>query len=279
MISVCWTWYWCKVLMNSWGICQLIRFCRKWKRRGGGSKNLRWLYLYWLWVSRVSTFRVRFLSTRPHKKKFYCHRSNTNHSLAIGSLSVDEEEAAAHNASRVLLRRINLWFPIIKPNFWVGTQIWEGKGKFFEGGDQLLLQLLGKFVNCLCMSTPRWAAAATVGCRAVKWVSLWRGGLTSWSQIGAKIQESSSNKWQRRMSLFYLLASSNQELHSVATPANCKSNLTKSCFSKARSNSSISSSNVLIPQFPGPPDFSSVGLWAQRRRNKRRATHECFSTQ
>ena len=103
------------------------------KMKRGGSKNLRWLYLYWLWVSRVSTFRVRFLSTRPHKKKFYCHRSNTNHSLAIGSLSVDEEEAAVHNASRVLLRRINLWFPIIKPNFWVGTQIWEGKGKFFEG--------------------------------------------------------------------------------------------------------------------------------------------------
>ena len=128
------------------------------------------------------------------------------------------------------------------------------KRKILWGGDQLLLQLLGKFVNCLCMSTPRWAAAATVGCRAVKWVSLWRGGLTSWSQIGAKIQESSSNKWQRRMSLFYLLASSNQELHSVATPANCKSNLTKSCFSKARSNGSIS-------QCPNPPISRSSWLF------------------
>ena len=152
------------------------------------------------------------------------------------------------------------------------------KRKILWGGDQLLLQLLGKFVNCLCMSTPRWAAAATVGCRAVKWVSLWRGGLTSWSQIGAKIQESSSNKWQRRMSLFYLLASSNQELHwSLHLPIANQTSSQSRVFPKL--DRMAASANVLIPQFPGPPDFSSVGLWAQRRRNKRRATYECFSTQ
>ena len=154
------------------------------------------------------------------------------------------------------------------------------KRKILWGGRSIAASAFGKIRKLFVHVNSSLSSDSGLrgGIREVKWVSLWRGGLTSWSQIGAKIQESSSNKWQRRMSLFYLLASSNQELLSVATPANCKSNLTKSCFSKARSNGSISS-NVLIPQFPGPPDFSSVGLWAQRRRNKRRATYECFSTQ